>query len=136
MQVALAALDALGDPQYNQNILPDETLRGLWPQGAVAAMSHLAAVQRVVPLGTVLAVELKVPEGAGGYASGAARAVATRMRRMGVYARPLGNVAYVMCTPTTSAGDAQWLMHQLEACLMDSGETEGHASPQKQHATA
>ena len=99
-------------------------------------MSHSPAVQRVVPLGTVLAVELKVPEGAGGYASGAARAVATRMRRMGVYARPLGNVAYVMCTPTTSKGDAQWLMHQLEACLMDSVEGDNQAPASRHQATA
>lgn len=137
VQVALAALEALGDSRYNKNILNDGTLRELWPQEAITSMSHNAAVQRVVPLGTVLAVELKVPEGAGGYASGAARAVATRMRRMGVYARPLGNVAYVMCTPTTSEGDAQWLMHQLEACLMHDAESHESEPPAAQkHATA
>lgn len=136
VQVALAALDALGDSRYNQNILADGTLREMWPQAAITSMSHNPTVKRVVPLGTVLAVELRVPEGAGGYASGAARAVAARMGHMGVYARPLGNVAYVMCTPTTSEGDAHWLMHQLEACLMDSGEREDSSSSTKMHATA
>jgi adenosylmethionine-8-amino-7-oxononanoate aminotransferase len=136
VQTALAALDALGNSQYNQNILPDGTLRELWPQEGITSMSHNPAVERVVPLGTVLAVEMKVPEGAGGYASDTARAVASRMRRMGAYTRPLGNVAYVMCTPTTSEGDAHWLMHQLEACLMEAGEAHASSQSEKMHASA
>lgn len=118
MQVGLAALDALGNAAYNPNIQADGTLRALWPPAAVAALSGHAAVERVVCLGTVLAVELRVPEEERGYASGAARRVAQRLRREGVYARPLGNVAYLMCTPTTAPEAAAALLGKLESCLV------------------
>lgn len=128
MQVGLAALDALGSSAYNRNIQPDGTLRALWQPSAVAALSKHAAVERVVCVGTVLAVELKVPEGEAGYSSGAARRVAQRLRRVGVYARPLGNVAYLMCTPTTAPEAAAELLEKLNGCLphaeADSGSPE------------
>eukprot|EP00892_Ulva_mutabilis_P009792 jgi/Ulvmu1/7185/UM034_0094.1 len=118
-QVGLAAMDALGRATHNANVRADGTLRPLWPGGAVAGLSHHAAVERVVALGTVLAVELKVPEGERGYASGAARRVAQQLKRVGVYARPLGNVAYLMCTPTTAPEEAAELLQRLLTCLPD-----------------
>jgi bifunctional dethiobiotin synthetase / adenosylmethionine---8-amino-7-oxononanoate aminotransferase len=117
LQVALAALDSLSSPELNQNMQPDGTLRDIWEHNALIEMSQHPAVKRVVPLGTVLAVELAVPKGAGGYASTVSRAVAECLRERGVYARPLGNVAYVMCTPTTIPEDAQWLIEQLQASI-------------------
>jgi len=119
MQIGLAALDALGTAAHNPNVQADGTLSALWPDAAVSTLSHHAAVERVVALGTVLAVELKVAEGERGYASGAARRVAQRLRRVGVYARPLGNVAYLMCTPTTTPGEAAALLERLRGCLQE-----------------
>lgn len=136
VQVGLASLDALGDARYNPNIQADGNLRELWPQAAITSISHNPAVERVVPLGTVLAVDLKVAQGGAGYSSGAARAVCTRMRSMGLYARPLGNVAYIMCTPTTSPEDAQALVEQLETCLMETARLNDQSSSVKKQATA
>ena len=49
--------------------------------------------------GTVMAVELRSEEA--GYASDTAEAVVGRLRKSGVYARPLGNVVYSRSHPRT-----------------------------------
>lgn len=73
----------------------------------------------MVPLaGTVLAVELQpAPGGQRGYASSGAATVAARLRARGVFARPLGNVAYLMVTPTTRPAIAARLLAALERAL-------------------
>eukprot|EP00961_Rhodomonas_salina_P028670 386919-Rhodomonas_salina.4 len=47
-------------------------LSPLWDEAKAAALSSSPGVARVLPMGTILAVELEV-EGGGGYASGAAK---------------------------------------------------------------
>ena len=115
--MGITALQLLGDPAFNSNMLPSGELRSLWDDDRVARLSHLRAVARVICRGCVLVVELKVPEGSGGYASGAAQAVTKRLRSQGVYARPLGNVAYVMVTPTSSRVTTDRLLDALEQCI-------------------
>ena len=47
-------------------------------------------------------MELKVPEGGPtGYASNIAKDVVLKLRKYGVQARPIGNVLYLMASPTT-----------------------------------
>ncbi len=65
----------------------------------------------------MLAVELKADDGHLGYASGAAKQVVQRMRPQGVFARPLGNVVYLMCTPTTAKEKCDELLRTLVDCL-------------------
>ena len=72
-------------------------------------------------IGTVLAVELEVPEGQGGYGSGAARAVTQALLPRGVYARPLGNVVYLMATPFTPPETCASLQAQLTAAVEEAG---------------
>ena len=67
--------------------------------------------------GTVLAVELRADDGHLGYTSGAAKQVVQRMRPRGIFARPLGNVVYLMCTPTTAKQKCDELMGTLVDCL-------------------
>jgi dethiobiotin synthetase/adenosylmethionine--8-amino-7-oxononanoate aminotransferase len=69
-------------------------------------------VRRVIGQGCVLAVELEV-EGEGGYSSNAAREVVMRLRPHGIQARPLGNVVYLMCAPTTSKDKCDRLLDSL-----------------------
>ena len=70
------------------------------------------------PPGTVLAVELQPPPGGQrGYASSGAAALAARLRALGVFARPLGNVAYLMVTPTTRPAVAAQLLATLGRAL-------------------
>jgi dethiobiotin synthetase/adenosylmethionine--8-amino-7-oxononanoate aminotransferase len=70
----------------------------------------------------VLAVELAArPGGQRGYGAAGAVGVARRLRAAGVFARPLGNVAYLMVTPTTRPATAARLLAALAAAL-DEGE--------------
>lgn len=55
----------------------------------------------MVTAGTVFAAELKT-DGKAGYGATEAIQVAKDLRCIGIYARPLGNVLYLMVTPTTS----------------------------------
>lgn len=67
--------------------------------------------------GTVLAVEVRAGDGHLGYASGAAREIALRLRPAGILTRPLGNVLYLMCTPTTARLKCDSLLLSLMECL-------------------
>lgn len=89
----------------------------LWDDSAVSALSRHPRVRSVVPLGTVLAVRLRSPDGAAGYASNAAAAVVARLRAAGVYGRPLGDVVYLMVTPMTSPAQCDALLGKLAAAL-------------------
>jgi len=47
-------------------------------------------------------MELKVPDGGPtGYASNIAKDVVLKLRKYGIQARPIGNVLYLMASPTT-----------------------------------
>jgi dethiobiotin synthetase/adenosylmethionine--8-amino-7-oxononanoate aminotransferase len=60
-----------------------------------------------------LAVELD-DGGAGGYNSTATKELVSRLKRAAsVQARPLGNVLYLMCAPTTSAERCAELMEHV-----------------------
>jgi dethiobiotin synthetase/adenosylmethionine--8-amino-7-oxononanoate aminotransferase len=96
---------------------PCGRLLPLWDEAAVAALSQHPLVQGVVPLGTVLAVQLRSEDGAGGYASNAAAAVVRRLRQVGVFGRPLGDVVYLMVTPMTEHQQCADLLGKLAAAL-------------------
>jgi bifunctional dethiobiotin synthetase / adenosylmethionine---8-amino-7-oxononanoate aminotransferase len=66
--------------------------------------------------GTVLAAQL-CDDGSAGYASDAARRLAGRLRALGVYTRPLGDVVYLMVAPTTDRGTCQQLLAALLMAL-------------------
>jgi len=108
-------------------------LVGLWDEGLLSTLADQPSVSRVAAIGTVLAVHLRA--GDGGYGSTAAAAVAGRLRVHGggvvgmgmngavegggVYARPLGDVLYLMLTPTSVPGrDGPRLQRALLACLL------------------
>ena len=65
----------------------------------------------------MLAAELRVAPGAGGYASNEAANVVRALRGVGVYGRPLGNVVYLMVTPTTEPEQCRRLLEKLLAVL-------------------
>lgn len=65
--------------------------------------------------GTVLAVELKAQDA--GYTSQAAEAVVRKLRASGVFTRDLGNVVYLMCTPTSSVAHCERLLEVFVGVL-------------------
>lgn len=76
-------------------------LRELWNEDAVRGISMLPNVTGVTAIGCVLAVEVDDGAEGGGYSSGATREIVLNLRAHSVQARPLGNVLYLMCAPTT-----------------------------------
>lgn len=70
-------------------------------------------VKRVVALGTVFAAELQVTGGGSGYLSSTARQITDALRARGVFARPLGNVVYLMASPFTPAERCRSLLSML-----------------------
>ena len=84
----------------------------------MTALSHHARVRRAGALGTVCMVELHTDDG-GGYSSSAARDVTRRLLGQGVYARPLGNVVYLMCTPFTDPAVCDRMLEKLLSSLSE-----------------
>lgn len=100
---AVKAIEWFKDPQANMNFEPEgKKLKELWDSKLVCKLSSHPAVQRVVSLGTLCAIELRTDGSESGYASLFASFLVQRLRDDGVYLRPLGNVIYLMCGPCTS----------------------------------
>jgi dethiobiotin synthetase/adenosylmethionine--8-amino-7-oxononanoate aminotransferase len=113
-------------------------LRELWEPALVEAVRVAPGVARVVCIGTVFAAELQPLAGSAGYQSNAARGVVKRLRkhgarwrhrgcslaslahtrvRAGIFARPLGNVIYLMVTPLAPPATCARLLTALLAEL-------------------
>uniref|UniRef100_A0A7S0E974 7,8-diamino-pelargonic acid aminotransferase n=1 Tax=Hanusia phi TaxID=3032 RepID=A0A7S0E974_9CRYP len=120
--VAIAAFDIFSDPALNPNLsAKQDKLEDLWPIEEVVALSQRAVVKRVVPLGTVLVLELQ-PAGSKeeayeGYASSLAKPYVEELRSRGIFLRPLGNVMYVMVTPTTSRSKCREIVEMMSAVI-------------------
>jgi bifunctional dethiobiotin synthetase / adenosylmethionine---8-amino-7-oxononanoate aminotransferase len=120
---AVRALEAYAD---RADSLPGSA-RGppAYPEARVAALSRLPGVRRAVALGTVLAAELAEAGDPGGYGSTASARVVQALRRRGVYARPLGNVVYLLASQVAAPETTAALLEALEAALRERGAGEG-----------
>ncbi|GFR43445.1 hypothetical protein Agub_g4527 [Astrephomene gubernaculifera] len=107
---------------------PCGRLLPMWDEQLVSYLSYHPLVSRVVAVGTVLAIELVCSTTTtGGYGSVGAVQIVRRLRDdHGIYARPLGNVVYVMVPPTASPDTAAWLGGSLRAVL-DAAASEAEA---------
>jgi len=77
-------------------------LNEFWDETTLKRLSALDSVERIISVGCVFAMELKVPDGdPTGYASNIAKDVLLKLRKYGIQARPIGNVLYLMASPTT-----------------------------------
>ncbi|KAK3041117.1 hypothetical protein RJ639_027569 [Escallonia herrerae] len=91
------------DPQTNHNLDSERMLlREIWDFELVNRISSHPAVQRVVVLGTLCALELQVEGRDAGYASRYGSSLLVKLREDDIYMRSLGNVIYMMCGPCTS----------------------------------
>lgn len=116
---ALHALSIFSNPDSNPNLEPDgsQCLSSLWNNENVRIISSLPGVHGAYALGTLLAVELKASSS--GYESNAAARVAEVLKGSGIYARPLGNVIYLMATPLTLPDTCDRLISTLKQVLSD-----------------
>lgn len=93
-----------------------------WDADLAREMSCVDGVEQVSVVGTVLAVKMR---GEGdGYASTGAREVVQRLAGLNVFARPLGNVVYIMCTPVTPEAVCQVMMRKLFNALAEPSRKE------------
>lgn len=120
---AIQALDSY------ENVLADEEGNAsLFHQSfyidEVIVMSRLPLVEKCFALGTVLAVTIKPDESGGtGYAAASRTTpIARHLRDHGVYARPLGNVIYIMVSPVTSREECARVYEILKETLDSFGE--------------
>ncbi|KAF9952339.1 hypothetical protein BGZ70_000627 [Mortierella alpina] len=79
----------------------------LWDQKVVDKISRLEIVQGVVPLGSVLAIQMRETDGPSGYASMLSQKVQQKMREKGdpevaIFGRPLGNVVYMIASQVST----------------------------------
>ena len=126
----LYSLKTLGNPESNRNICtpmsesctcsrePHEScdqLLPLWDNDAIDRISHFPSVQGIFALGTVVSVQLKSLDS--GYESNIAASVTEDLLQGGIYARPLGNVVYIMVTPFTNKSTCNKLLNELETVL-------------------
>lgn len=86
-----------------------------WDVQQVAGLSQLPHVSRTFALGTVMCVELK--SSTIGYASSEAQELIQVLRSHNIYARALGNVVYMMCSPLTSPEDCSKYLTILSTVL-------------------
>ncbi|KAL3672793.1 hypothetical protein V7S43_002083 [Phytophthora oleae] len=93
-----------------------DATRAYWNVNALTELSTRPYIERTFAIGTVACVEL-ASENAG-YASTEAAELIQVLRTKGVYARSLGNVLYMMCSPLTTQEDCNkyltTLTHQIE----------------------
>ncbi|KAL0735001.1 hypothetical protein Bca4012_011211 [Brassica carinata] len=115
---AAKAIEWFKDPETNHNIVSQGgILRELWDEELVQQISSHSAVERVVVLGTLFALELKVDASSSGYASLYAKSLLEMLREDGIFMRPLGNVVYLMCGPCTSPEICRLLLTKLHKRL-------------------
>ena len=104
----------------------------LWDQELLEKLAGHTRVRRAHAIGTVLAVELREKKAEkeekrkeetekekGNYTATASSLVAASLRARGVYARPLGDVVYLMVTPVSAVGVGQGLQRKLLEALDD-----------------
>jgi len=129
-QASVAALDIYCDKTSNPNYpghegsqraqeargdLGKAKLTDLWDEDMAATISLDPKVRRVLPLGTVFAVEMNAEDA--GYGSTASASVVKSLRSQGIFARPLGNVVYLMAAPTTTKSECRKLLAKLMSTL-------------------
>ncbi|KAI9324082.1 pyridoxal phosphate-dependent transferase [Zopfochytrium polystomum] len=84
----------------------------LWSSELVDRLSHHKKVERVVALGSVLAMELVSAEKGYGVI-GDAMAIATKLREHGVFLRPMGNALYLVGSLNANQAEAEGVLNRI-----------------------
>ena len=113
---ALDAYDAILLQQSGKGKSKSKSKPSYFIESEVQQLSMHALVSESFALGTVLAVKL-AGQGTGYTAVSASKPVVEELRRNGVFARPLGNVVYIMVSPFTKAVECQRLLTMLKDAI-------------------
>ncbi|KAJ1337079.1 hypothetical protein BSLG_006839 [Batrachochytrium salamandrivorans] len=110
--------------------LPDGSVQSkqvvpcVWDGEILTRISALKCVDGVVPIGTVLAIELSASEK--GYASHVSSDIVQKLRsdtNINIFTRPLGNVIYFMATHETPAESIQHVLKHLHQQLLKQSQS-------------
>jgi dethiobiotin synthetase/adenosylmethionine--8-amino-7-oxononanoate aminotransferase len=120
---AVTALDmySIMNENGDKSQLHHSLTKKYWNQNQVQALSRLPHVARTFEIGTVLGVELASKNA--GYTSSEAQDLIRHLRQNHVYARALGNVVYMMCSPLTTSEQCDKWMQILQKHLEVSVQT-------------
>lgn len=123
---ALRSLALYSDAPSLKNA--ESGLANFWDEGEARELSCMPGVEGVTVIGTVLSVQLSAEEGADtGYAATTCVNITRRLLEEGVFARPLGSVIYVLCTPMTTRQECSLIFSRLSKVLeseLDSAQLE------------
>ncbi|KAF1323053.1 Dethiobiotin synthase, partial [Globisporangium splendens] len=108
---ALTSLDMYSIMNEAGNDLESNVTREYWNADLVSKLSELSHVARTFSIGTVVGIELQTSNA--GYASSEAQDLIRVLRKNEIYARALGNVVYMMCSPLTSQEDCDRYLRKL-----------------------
>ncbi|KAI8821750.1 pyridoxal phosphate-dependent transferase [Fimicolochytrium jonesii] len=92
-----------GQGEEGRHVLPETVGGGVWDEEFITTLSHHPRLDGVLSLGSVLILELSTAQK--GYNSTTSSTFISALRSKGVFARPLGNVVYIMA-PHVAVVDA------------------------------
>jgi dethiobiotin synthetase/adenosylmethionine--8-amino-7-oxononanoate aminotransferase len=112
---AIHALEA-----YDTMLESNGRIRNSFDLDRVRSLSLLPIVEQSFSLGTVLALTIRPDEGEGsGYAASSRTVpIIKHLKDRGVFARPLGNIIYIMVSPLTSKTECTRLLTVVEDTLL------------------
>jgi dethiobiotin synthetase/adenosylmethionine--8-amino-7-oxononanoate aminotransferase len=115
---AIHALDSL-----NASQTCSKQVLSLFDIDQTRALSCLPHVESSITLGSVLAVTFTASDGVGGYGASSRilPVVTEKLLKAGIHCRPLGNVIYIMASPTTSREECSRLTSALHHAIESSG---------------
>jgi dethiobiotin synthetase/adenosylmethionine--8-amino-7-oxononanoate aminotransferase len=94
-------------------------MHAYFDQEQVSNLSKLPLVQESMTLGTVVAITLEPDFSGSGYAAaGRSVPLVKHLLAKGIYARPLGNVVYIMVSPLTSKEECSRLCNALRDSVL------------------
>ena len=112
------ALDTYAELFENES-KSDPPMHAYFDQEQVSNLSKLPLVQESMTLGTVVAITLEPDFSGSGYAAaGRSVPLVKHLLAKGIYARPLGNVVYIMVSPLTSKEECSRLCNALRDSVL------------------
>ncbi|KAF0688603.1 Aste57867_19776 [Aphanomyces stellatus] len=113
---AITALDLYDSAMTQPQADPSPT-RVYWNPATVDRLAQDPSVARTFQLGTVVVVELQ--SSTRGYEAETAQKHIAQLRTQGIYARALGNVMYIMCSPLSTADTCDAILTTVTRVLLE-----------------
>lgn len=101
---------------YNDTMRLENRTVSLFDESDVAKLSRIASVQECMSLGTVLALKIKSDLGD---TPSLVQSLIQQIRRKGCFARPIGDIIYVMISFVTERDECRKIIQMLQDAITD-----------------